>query len=372
MSDTLPPMDFGSIEDLTASLKRIQADEEASRQKARESVKKLDAGGGRIDRAEIRKRCGAALNRGLPTHLQAVNTATDWAIIGGGPSINNCVADIRALKRRGANIVSVNKSHDWLLDHDIKPWGHVLLDPKEWVADYVKRPRKDVRYFVASQCHDNTFEALKGYPVFLWHASQDCPEAGDIAEPDAYLKEMWPQMNHRVVGGGTTVGQRAMILGHGMGTNRFHLFGFDSSRDPSGKLHGYDKPEAQDATRGTMKYEFRGKKYSFDTNSHMARQHMDFDAFVQVLPARYAAKQLRKGFRMIFYGSGLTPFWAATLGYHADPDCNENPELVGGYIGHVSPEQAADRARENASVASLMSKMFPNPNTRSHPLYAAT
>jgi hypothetical protein len=298
----------------------------------------LSAGGGRIDRAEIRKRCGAALNRNLPIHLQAINTATDWAIIGGGPSINDCLPQIRALKRRGANIVSVNKSHDWLLDHCITPWGHVLLDPKEWVADYVKRPRRDVRYFVASQCHDDVFERLKGYPVFLWHASQDCPEAGPgIAEPDCYLKEMWPQMNHRVVGGGTTVGQRAMILGHGMGTNRFHLFGFDSSRDPNGKLHGYDKPEAQDATCGTMKYEYRGKKYAFETNSHMARQHMDFDQFVEMLPARYAAKQLRRQFRMIFYGSGLTPFWAATLGYHADPECNENPELVGGFKTLTAP-----------------------------------
>lgn len=291
----------------------------------------LSAHGGRIDRAELRKRVGNALNRNLPIHLQAVNDSKIWAIIGGGPSINSQVDRIRELKRSGANIVSVNKSHDWLLENDIVPWGHVLLDPKEWVADYVKRPRRDVRYFVASQCHDSVFESLSGYPVFLWHASQDFPEHGNIAEPDDYLNAMWPGTPHRTVGGGTTVGHRAMILGHGMGADKFHLFGFDSSRDPAGKLHGYAKTEAEDASRGTLKFKWAGNKYSFDTNSHMARQQMDFDKFIEDLPSRYAKNQIRKGFRMIFYGSGLTPFWAATLGYHADPKCNENPELVGGY-----------------------------------------
>lgn len=292
--------------------------------------KLLSVGGGRIDRAEIRKRVGKALQRNLPLFLQCINKANEWAIIGGGPSINDCIPTIRALKRRGVNIVTVNKSHDWCLENDIVPWGHVLLDPKEWVADYVKRPRKDVRYFVASQCHDSVFDSLSAYPVFLWHASQDF-DGG--AEPDQYLAEMWPNKPRYVIGGGTTVGQRAMILGHRMmaPANRFHLFGFDSSRDPNGSLHAYSKVEAPDSKPGTLAYKWNGMKYHFDTNDHMARQHMDLDKFVEDLPMRFDLGQLNKKFRMIFYGSGLTPFWAATLGYHGDPKCNENPELVGGF-----------------------------------------
>src|SRR5262245_13908733 len=89
--------------------------------------------GGRIDRAEVRRRAGNAMARGLPTFQHCINEAKEWVIVGGGPSLNESWDIIRHLKSRGANIVSVNKSHDALLEHGIVPWGHVLLDPKEWV-----------------------------------------------------------------------------------------------------------------------------------------------------------------------------------------------------------------------------------------------
>ncbi len=316
----------------------------------------LSVGGGRIDRAEMRRRVGNALQRNLPTFQRCINSAEEWAIVGGGPSINDCVADIRALKRRGVNIVSVNKSHDWLLDHGITPWGHVLLDPKEWVADYVKRPRRDVRYFVSSQCHDDVFDRLKDYPVFLWHASQDFEENGiKFAEPDRYLTENWPNVPLVVIGGGTTVGQRAIMLGHRMGANKFHLFGFDSSRAKGGKLHGYEKPEAPDSKPGAIGYKYKGTKYVFETNDHMARQHMDLDKFMEDLPARWRKGQVRRNFCMTFYGSGLTPFWAATLGLHAKPECNANPEVVGGFEACIKPKpkQELDSAVMKSIVGML-------------------
>lgn len=283
-------------------------------------------GGGRISREEVRKRTGDAMRRNLPTHRHCINQAEEWAIIGGGPSINDCVDDIRALKRRGVNIVSVNKSHDWLLEKGIVPWGHVLLDPKEWVADYVKRPRIDVRYFVASQCHEATFKALDGYPVFLWHAGQ---EFGTISEPGDYLRANWPNTPWFVIPGPTTVGLRAVHLGADMGARRFHMFGMDSSR-AAGRMHGYAKDEAKDAQSGRLSVNLRGRRYVFDTNSHMARQWADLDKFVKQLPDWL--KKLPPGFSMTFYGSGLIPFYAAGLKWHAKPECNEDPAKVGGYI----------------------------------------
>ncbi len=293
---------------------------------------KLPAPVGRIGREELRARVNAAMGRGLPTSLHCVNTAREWAVIGGGPSINDHVDTIRTLKRRGAAVVSVNKSHDWLLAHGIVPWGHVLLDPKDWVAGYVTRPRRDVRYFVASQCHGDVFDALRNYPVFLWHAGQDFPE-GETSEPDACLRERWAGATWQVVPGATTVGLRTPLLGHHMceGVDRFHMIGFDSSRS-AGKLHGYEKPEAKDAASGLQKIEHRGKTYSFDTNSHMARQFVDFDNFMGDLEGLYAAGRLRRGFRMTFHGRGLLPFYAAMLGLHAEAACNADPVKVGGFV----------------------------------------
>jgi hypothetical protein len=298
----------------------------------------LQSGGGRIGRAEVRERAGKAMARNLPSVLDCPASGRTWAIVGGGPSIARNVAAIRTLKRQGANIVSVNKSHDWLLERGIVPWGHVLLDPKDWVAHYVKRPRKDVRYFLASQCHDDTFDALKDYPVFLWHAGQDFDEG---PEPNGYLRASWPRRPWYVVPGGTTVGLRAVQLGHAMGVDRFHLFGLDSSR-AGGRLHAYAKDEAADAESGTLSLRFRGKKYVFDTNSHMARQQMDFDKFIEDMPQNFAAGRLRRGFEITVHGEGLLPFFAAMIGLHADSACNADPARVGGYVDVIAEECEAE------------------------------
>jgi hypothetical protein len=289
----------------------------------------LAAGGGRIDRKEVRRRAAEAMARNLPPLTACINTAREWAIIGGGPSINQNVDDIRRLKRRGVNIVSVNKSHDWLLSHSIVPWGHILLDPMEWVADYVQKPRRDVRYFIASQCHAKTFEALKDYPVFLWHAGQDFPEG---SEPNGLLRELWPHQPWFVLPGPTTVGLRAIYVGNAMGADKFHLFGLDSSRSTTGTMHGYAKAEPPDAQPGKLARKHNGQKYWFDTNSHMARQQFDFDRMIEKLPEEVRGGIFKKMPDLTVYGSGLLPFFAAQIQIHADPECNADPTKVGGYI----------------------------------------
>lgn len=287
---------------------------------------------GRLDREAVRHRAGNAMLRGYPTVRHCINEAREWVVVGGGPSINDHIELIRLLKKRGANIVSVNKSHDWLLEHHIVPWAHVLLDPKEWVADYVKRPRSDVRYFVASQCHDSTFDALEGYPVFLWHAGQDFEES---QEPTNYLESHWPKSNWVLYPGATTVGLRVPVIGNGLGAEHFHLIGFDSSR-AMGKLHGYAKTEATDASSGMFEVSNRGYVAKFDTNTHMLRQYFDFDQMIDEIPGKMERGALHKNHQITVYGSGMLPFFAATIGLHADPACNENPMKVGGF--YINPE----------------------------------
>ncbi len=335
MLDNLAPLDPDSFDLVPLNLGPLpkrQFDQTNIRDKF------LNTGGGRIDRAEVRKRAASAMARKLPPHLKCLNESPEWAIIGGGPSINACLPEIRRLKRNGANIVSVNKSHDWLLENGVTPWGHILLDPMEWVADYVKRPRNDVRYFVASQCHDKAFESLDGFPVFLWHAGQDFPvdplnpDGPKVAEPSEVLREKWPKTPWQVVPGPTTVGLRSIFLGATMGATKFRLFGLDSSRTPNGPLHGYAKPEAPDAQPGKLKLKHENKKFTFDTNSHMARQQFDFDKMIGELPEHVRKGHLPRSIDLTVHGSGLLPTFAAMHGLHADPECNADPSKVGGYV----------------------------------------
>jgi len=287
----------------------------------------LKAGGGRIDRKEVRIRACNAMARNLPDFKRVINDSKEWAIVGFGPSINDSIEDIRKLRDKGIPIVSVNKAHDWLLERGVVPWGHILLDPKEWVSEYVQKPRKDVRYFVASQCHDKTFDALDGYPIFLWHAGQDFPEG---SEPSTVLREKWPTKPWHVVPGPTTVGLRAIYLGAQLGAEKFHLFGLDSSR-AAGKLHAGPKAEAPDAEPGSLKLKHKGVKYHFESNSHMTRQQFDFDNMLEKLPEQVKSGMLPKGIDITVHGYGLLPFFAAMHGLHAKPEFNADPARVGGY-----------------------------------------
>lgn len=280
---------------------------------------------GYVDRAEMRRRIASNMARNLPT-LADLKAKLVWAVIGTGPSVKDCLPEIRALKRKGAQIVSVNKAHDWLLQNGIVPYAHVFLDGHEWVKDYVQNPRRDVKYLLASQCHEEVFKRFQDYDAYLWHAGQDFE---DQSEPAQMFKDLGYGF-HPIVAGGSTVGQRVPIIGHILGARKFHMFGMDSSRR-DGKLHAIPKKDLVDPENRQLAFKWKGKKWWFDTNVHMARQQMDFDKFIEDLPSRLG-KYIEPGFLLTFHGSGLTPFWAATLGLHANPEFNKNPPKVGGYV----------------------------------------
>ena len=155
-----------------------------------------------------------AQQRGLPVFDKRcpANTGT-VSIVGGGPSAEDTIKDLKG------KVIAVNGSHDWLIDRGIVPRACVLLCPVEYLTEAFKfTPRDDVQYFVASLCHDNTFERLKGKNVVLWHAAQR-PAAIDALLPKGMLQ----------IGGGGFVSLRAINLNYALGFRDFHLHGFDSS-----------------------------------------------------------------------------------------------------------------------------------------------
>lgn len=200
----------------------------------------IPAGKGRVETEEYLRRVRRGQDCGMKSLLMLLNRhkGKTCCIVGGGPSLQTSVGELRRMAKRGAIIIGVNKSHDWLLQRGLPCHYAVLLDPKEWVADYidlalVDRARKGKRfvepsYLIASQCHDAVIEKFLHHErAFMWHAGAGLGES-EILKTE-YKSALWVS-----IAGASVVGLRAVGVANGLGLSDIHLFGIDgSARMPS-------------------------------------------------------------------------------------------------------------------------------------------
>lgn len=185
------------------------------------------------------ERVKAGQESGMKSMLRLINKhpGATFCVVGGGPTLQDEVSALRKLAERGAILVAVNKSHDWLLKRGLPCHYAVLLDPKEWVADYIsldlaraKSTRKkagklwvEPTYLIASQCHQKTVD--KFLPLdnaYMWHAAAGLGEK-ELMHTE-YAGKDWV-----LVPGASVVGLRAVFIAHGLGASNIHLFGIDGS-----------------------------------------------------------------------------------------------------------------------------------------------
>jgi hypothetical protein len=160
-------------------------------------------------------------------------------LVGGGPSLLDTFDELRALYYEGAKLVTVNGSYQWCLERNLRPSAQILLDARASNARFVEPAVPNCRYLLASQCHPDTWRAVEGRDVWIWHAVG--PDAEVEAAMNAYYAGRWMSIGHGPVGG-TTVGIRAIALLRTLGFLRFDLFGFDSCY-LGGLGHAYAQPE---------------------------------------------------------------------------------------------------------------------------------
>jgi hypothetical protein len=179
--------------------------------------------GGRVNTEDetILKNVESSIRRGYPQVWPVSENGHRVALVGGGPSLNRTIGELRDLVYAGAKIVALNGAYQWCLDHNFQPRAHVLLDARPESAKLVGPPVPDCRYYVCSQCAPETWEALgTRQNVAIWHAAG---EASVESVLDAYYMKSWVG-----IPGGTTVGTRAIALMRTMGFLRFDCFGLDS------------------------------------------------------------------------------------------------------------------------------------------------
>jgi hypothetical protein len=150
------------------------------------------------------------------------------AIVGGGPSLAATLDKLRWRKEQGHPIFATNATHDYLIEHGIVPEYHVMVDARPENADFVRRPHPRVHYLIGSQCDPSVLAALEGCQVTLFHNMS--PGAREVLKDETRPVQL--------VGGGTTVGMKAMLLAELMGFRNLHLFGMDSCYS-HGEHHAY-------------------------------------------------------------------------------------------------------------------------------------
>lgn len=169
--------------------------------------------------------------RDIPWFVGGQPHKDTMVLVGGGPSMKDHIKAIKAHKQRGAHIVALNNSGAFLNDHGIIPDALVVIDARPENIEFIKAHAK--RYLLASQCDPSLFDALKDRDCHLFHAGI-CDEVGDL------LKPYWETHPCAVIGGGGTVGLRAINLAIVSGYRKLHLYGYDSSF--SDRHHAYPQP----------------------------------------------------------------------------------------------------------------------------------
>lgn len=180
-----------------------------------------------------------AINLHLP-FLKKAPTFHDGkiSIVCYGPSLVDTWPALYALHQP---IITVSGAHDFLAKKFIYTDYHVEIDPRPHKAEMLKQPLPRTKYLMASVCHPNFWEVLKGQNVLLWHL---------ISGPETveWVREHHPAGLDSMIGGGSTAGQRAMNVAAALGYRRFDVFGMDCSfKDDrhAGEHTGQRQPEVR-------------------------------------------------------------------------------------------------------------------------------
>lgn len=219
----------------------------------------------------------ANIRRQLPQVKQYQLQNTKIIFAAGGPSLKTNLKKLRRQYNQGNKfaLVTVNGTHDFMLDQGFIPKMHIMVDARPWNARFVQRPAKTCRYLLASQCHPSIFEALEGYDVSIYHTSGHEDAASKVLEKYYFGKYI------KVVGGSTVTLNSFMLL-RTLGFRYFDVYGFDSCL-LNNKHHSYDQSENDRDSVIPVYLREGDEDRKFMCTSWMVRQAYDFRNLVRAI-----------------------------------------------------------------------------------------
>lgn len=211
-------------------------------------------------------------------------------IVGGGPSLADCIGEIQARAANGAIIWALNNSIKYLREHGVIAHAQIMLDAREKNVEFVPEDAQTALLY-ASTCHASVFSKAEksGSDIMIWH-----PSIKGILDVLGSRKAV-------VIGCGNSVGLKAMGLAMVMGFRDVHLYGYDSSYRGK-ENHAYKQP----LNDGESIKEVQVNGVKFLAAAWMALQAEEF---------KETAKDLVENHGMSFtiHGDGLLPYIASLL-----------------------------------------------------------
>lgn len=217
-----------------------------------------------------------------PLYTQPYDDRT-FVMICGGPSLANHLDEIRQ-KANDPNylIVCSNMTASYLLDNQIIPHVHFIIDPQEKKKFDVKRTSPETHYWINVACNPAVFEELKSQSIkpYVFLADFEAEGKAIQAVKDS-LKPGEPGM--MAVQGGTMAGLRAINLADSLGFRKMEYYGFDATVQIA---DGKARPYAYEKKRGEAIITITCDRcpQEFDTTLIFQRQVNEFLSWRQKMP----------------------------------------------------------------------------------------
>lgn len=234
---------------------------------------------GTVAQDKVVANAAAAIARGYPSIERGEPIERLAVICAGGPSLADQGVMIASLQSAGAAVFAVNQVDGYLRDHGILPNFHVMLDARPDLAAWVNAG--GIKLY-ASQCDPATLErANEMGDLTLWHSLT--PGIEEIIKSRTLF-----------VGGGSTVGTRAVCLAYILGFRNMALVGFDSCYTDDAH-HAY--PQALNDQERVLDVICAGR--AFKAAAWMVKQAEEFKEI--------AAELADMGCQISIFGDGLLP-----------------------------------------------------------------
>lgn len=230
------------------------------------------------------------LRRNLPKFHEMKTVQVDKgdmqiALVGGGPSLKNYIEKLRLFD---GVIVACGSVHDYLVENNIIPHFCVVCDPDPISAKYLSKPCGTVIYLLATQCDEAVFDKLKHCACYVWH---------HYSNDDEKLKEI-DKLFEFAVGGGCTVGLRALSIAMIMKFRNIHFYGFDSCVEDNNNAYAFGLKDANEVSGPIYDIKFGPEGKTYKALGYHIAQVTNFKDIVELHG---------HAFDYTFHGDGLLP-----------------------------------------------------------------